>query len=414
MGNRLPTGTCKRSGNKPTTENETQLPDEEIDAADLVTRRGPESETTQLHYAAFNGDCDEIKRSLATENIDGKDADGRTPLMLAALNKQNKACMLLLREGAQVTVTDKHGESCFIFMLDAKMTNVASLALDRLHEKDSLEGKQTYDLKILEKGETNAETPYTRSPLQAVVDNTLLEVIDHPVFRKSIEIKWQKFARWAAKKDLLWNLLFVVLWSMLAVVKPHARGCYEFPLDLLRVLLWVMAILCTIWFIVQEYREYKESRKKRKNLTELLKCIRKSAEKYEEKVECKRNSWEGRPSNFYGYWNYYDWFVYFLLTVVVLTHLIDIGIASNELCHPRSNDTTQYEDDADHWENESLAGKIHLGWFAFTIIFVWFRLYKSIRAFTHLGPFILVVYIVLGDVGKFLILALMFYLPFSK
>ncbi|XP_077865912.1 uncharacterized protein LOC144353174 [Saccoglossus kowalevskii] len=129
MGNRLPTGTCKRSGNKPTTENETQLPDEEIDAADLVTRRGPESETTQLHYAAFNGDCDEIKRSLATENIDGKDADGRTPLMLAALNKQNKACMLLLREGAQVTVTDKHGESCFIFMLDAKMTNVVRIII---------------------------------------------------------------------------------------------------------------------------------------------------------------------------------------------------------------------------------------------------------------------------------------------
>lgn len=64
--------------------------------------------TTNIHFAAANGDIEELKRLLddAPENLEKTNIEGFTPLMYAIISNQRKAAELLVRYGADVDVLD--------------------------------------------------------------------------------------------------------------------------------------------------------------------------------------------------------------------------------------------------------------------------------------------------------------------
>jgi len=63
--------------------------------------------TTNIHFAAIEGNIDELKRLLEDpKNLEETNIDGFTPLMYAIISNQKKAAELLVRAGANVDVLD--------------------------------------------------------------------------------------------------------------------------------------------------------------------------------------------------------------------------------------------------------------------------------------------------------------------
>lgn len=64
---------------------------------------------TSLHYAARDGDLDEIGRLLPGEDVNAHDIEGWTPLHFAARYGHNEAVSLLLNRGAEVDALTEKG-----------------------------------------------------------------------------------------------------------------------------------------------------------------------------------------------------------------------------------------------------------------------------------------------------------------
>jgi ankyrin repeat protein len=67
---------------------------------------------TPLHYAAAEGDVDQVKDLLgAGSEVNVPDAQGWTPLHFAAQASSAAVAELLIQAGAEVDATDHHGNS---------------------------------------------------------------------------------------------------------------------------------------------------------------------------------------------------------------------------------------------------------------------------------------------------------------
>ncbi|GCC29704.1 hypothetical protein chiPu_0008146 [Chiloscyllium punctatum] len=87
--------------------------------------------------------------------------------------------------------------------------------------------------------------------------------------------------------------------------------------------------------------------------------------------------------------NLFDWMVYLLLFALIATHVVDL-VTQSEFIHVA-----------------------HIRLFAVTIIFLWLRLMKHVRAIRALGPFIVMLGKIIVDLLKFLFLYGEFYIPFA-
>jgi ankyrin repeat protein len=79
-----------------------------------------------LRQAATRGDLGELRSRLDTGvDIDSRDADGRTALMLATLNGRLGAVQLLLARGANREIADTSGVTPLAAALAAHQTAIA-------------------------------------------------------------------------------------------------------------------------------------------------------------------------------------------------------------------------------------------------------------------------------------------------
>jgi ankyrin repeat protein len=62
-----------------------------------------------LHYAANDGDLQQVQRLLATEDVNARDNEGWTPLHFAAQSGEPEVVALLLDAGAQVDALNDKG-----------------------------------------------------------------------------------------------------------------------------------------------------------------------------------------------------------------------------------------------------------------------------------------------------------------
>ncbi|XP_070556522.1 uncharacterized protein [Ptychodera flava] len=363
---------------------------------------------TAITCAAANDACDALTVLYQRgADIHQKDPKGRTPLMVAALGDRSETCKLLLSLGAKADLIDHNGEPCIVTML-SKMPAVAGAALNQFHRVDGANRAQYYDLHYLEPQKPGEEKMRTRMPMEVVVHYRQFDNIDHEVFRELLDVKWQRFGKRAAIIDFCIDLIYILLWTALAVIKPDGRGCYYFPGDVWRVILWALAISYTVFLIIQELMEYFVSKSEFNEWKEWKRSIIADDMKYchpkwpHEKIWLDRELEETnnvKASYFHDYWNIFDWCVYILLVFCVIFHLIDIGVVSDELCWPEDdvnatadgdlsakiNSGIRISEDEGDEDLESVASMIHIRLFAITIIFVWIRLLKPTRAFMTLG-----------------------------
>ncbi|KAJ8014259.1 hypothetical protein DPEC_G00038410 [Dallia pectoralis] len=378
--------------------------------ADIHAETEPDGQTP-LHYAAKNDSLGAIRLLLQNgADISARDYKKRTPLQLAANLDRSEAARTLMELGADAGVKDSDGQLCITAMID-KMTSVANLALNQFHMIDRMTRQQYYYLHLLEpEPPCKHNPPGTRpqenctseptSPLEFIVHQGKLDLIMHPVVLKLINVKWKLYGRTGAWILLLLNFLFIVSWTTVAISVSVIRNeePYVFPEDWWRVFVVVVALGLTVVEVGREVAEMIGSRTKLKSwqswyerrINNDLRCTHPMwpEEKHflEEQIRlirCMKGNYLQDP------WNIFDWLVYILLMAVFGVHVADIFLLSGTL--------RDYS----------------LRLFAVVIILLWLRLMKHVRAFRVMGPFIVMLGNIVGDVLCFLFLYAEIFIPYA-
>ncbi|XP_030011253.1 transient receptor potential channel pyrexia [Sphaeramia orbicularis] len=364
---------------------------------------------TPLHFAAKNDAVGSIRLLLkGGALINCTDYKQRTPLQLAANQERSDAAHILLELGADAGLKDSDGQLC-ITALIGRMSPVAQVALDQFHVTDRMTRNQYYYLNLLEpepeppgahlKGDAAVSEP--TSPLEVVVLQGKLDLIMTPVFLKLIQIKWKLFGRMGAWLLLILNFLFNVSWTTVAIsvsVRRDSPERYVLPQDWWRILLVLLALLLTLEEVIREVQDILRSRRK------LCLWQRWAELRVNDDLRCCHPMWPQenvflldqrkmidrmRGSYCRDVWNFFDWLVYCLLAVSFGVHLADVFRPSDSL-HTSA-----------------------LRLFSVTIIFLWLRLMKHVRAFRVMGPFIVMLGSIVGDVMCFLFLYVEIFIPYA-
>jgi uncharacterized membrane protein YhdT len=86
------------------------------------------------------------------------------------------------------------------------------------------------------------------SALEIAVQSQEFDIILHPVMKRLIDVKWQQFGRKGAVFNLCLNLLYAILWTILAVTSPTEGDQLYFPWsrNAWRLVISVIVCLMTI------------------------------------------------------------------------------------------------------------------------------------------------------------------------
>jgi hypothetical protein len=141
------------------------------------------------------------------------------------MNRSN-AAKLLIKEGAPAGVCDNMGNSALCLLIE-RIPEVALKAMDQFHSVDTINRKEFYFLNYLEGTKLTEQKTPARTPLEIAVQNERFDIIMHPVMQRLIAVKWQMYGKWGAILDLVVNLVYTILWTVLAVTLPrHGRDLY--------------------------------------------------------------------------------------------------------------------------------------------------------------------------------------------
>ncbi|XP_028279885.1 uncharacterized protein LOC114447691 [Parambassis ranga] len=407
---------------------------------------------TPLHFAAKNDAVGSIRLLLqAGASISSRDYKHRTPLQLSANLERREASQLLLELGADAGTKDSDGQLC-ITALIRHMSPVAQLALRQFHGRDKMTRQQFFYLNRLEPeshlpGYPGPVHNEPVSPLQVVVQEGKLDLIMNPVFLKLIQVKWNLYGRLGAWLLLILNFLFNVSWTTVAIsasIQRHSPDRYVLPQDWWRVLLVALALMLTLEEVLRELQDILRSRRKLRlwqqwaegRLHDDLRCshpmwsqercflLDQNQQIYRMRGSYSHDLWyhthtQSKPKHKPGsnrnpdnsnehhiesltpneVWltpassnpkmNVFDWLVYSLLMASISVHMVDVF-------HP-----------------SVLLHTISLRLFSITVIFLWLRLMKHVRAFRLMGPFIVMLGNIIGDVMRFLFLYLEIFIPYA-
>ena len=139
---------------------------------------------------------------------------------------RSKAAKLLINEGSPAGVYDNLGNSALCLLIE-KIPEVALKAMDQFHSVDTINRKEFYFLNYLEGTKLKEQKTPARTPLEIAVQNERFDIIMHPVMQRLIAVKWKMYGKRGAVWDLVLNLVYTILWTVLAVTLPkHGRDLY--------------------------------------------------------------------------------------------------------------------------------------------------------------------------------------------
>ncbi|KAL4232901.1 hypothetical protein ACF0H5_007588 [Mactra antiquata] len=389
--------------------------------ADKHARTDIENQTP-VHYAARNDAVDSLK-ALIKRKCEYKmvlDYKGRTPLHVAAQLDRSDTARLLLDLKAPAFLSDDEGQATMAWMIE-KMPPVVSISfnsaglglnkclkmrfvseaaegLQQFHVRDRPNRKQRFYLNLLCPDREKDPKFRRQMAMQVAVKHKQFHILTHSVFLSLIKIMWKQFARWRAVGGLIFNFLYIMLWTVYGVfIEYDVRHVYKLPEQWWRIVLLIASVGITVWQIIDEIREYRRSKA---NHEEWVKWRMKEIEadlKFchprwpEEKkfLDSEQDQLKKSHTKYLSdWWNWFDWFCYALLLSVIGTHVADIVHHTDAIA------------------------RAHIRLTAVVVIFLWLRLMKNIRAFATLGPFVVMVAAMLTDLIRFAFLYFEFYIPY--
>lgn len=239
-----------------------------------------------------------------------------------------------------------------------------------------------------------------KTALEVIVQHKQFDLIMHPVIQRLIAVKWNYFGKRGAWIQVITNLFFVMLWTVLGVTSPSKANEFFHPIEKKwwRIVLGILAVLMTLNFIRQEIMEYFASKREHRL------WVKWKEDELRNDLEFCHPRWPGErlylmqeidslhhqePSYLKDAWNFIDWLAYFMIVASISTLLV----------------AYLYDD--------QMALSIYMNILSGTLVVLWIRLMKYARAFTTLGPFVVMLGHVIYDVLKFGFLFFVFYIPYA-
>ena len=173
---------------------------------------------------------------------------------------RSETAKLLISLDVHAGVCDEHGISAMSLMV-SKMPPVAKEALDQFHSLDRANRKQYYYLNHLEPGKPGErEHILAKTPLQEAVRYKQMDLVMHPVFKRLIQVKWEHFGKTGSMIQVVVQLLYCLLWTVLGITLPRTSvsswSYYDPPGKYWwRIVLESLAVSITALFIWQEIAE---------------------------------------------------------------------------------------------------------------------------------------------------------------
>ena len=89
-----------------------------------------------------------------------------------------------------------------------------------------------------------------------IVQYNQLDLVMHPVFQRLLYVKWNLFGKWGSSLNVLLNLFYTLIWTVLGILIPRDRNYYS-PMseNWWRLVLELIGLLLTGYFIfnVRQY-----------------------------------------------------------------------------------------------------------------------------------------------------------------
>ena len=145
---------------------------------------------------------------------------------------RTKSARFLVELGTPTGVYDHNGEMT-LSLLILKMPEVAILALDQFRSEDMINRKEYIFLNYVEGPrifEDNPRRNKARSPLEVAIQYEQYSIVMHPVMQRLIRVKWEFFGKKGAQTDLIVNLVFAFVWTILGITLPLQAGQLYWPL----------------------------------------------------------------------------------------------------------------------------------------------------------------------------------------
>lgn len=275
------------------------------------------------------------------------------------------------------------------------------MALNQFYSTDRANRKQYFYLNYLEPPvPTCLSSGCAKTALEVIVQLKQFDLIMHPVIQRLIAVKWNYFGKRGAWWQVITNLFFVILWTVLGVTTPYKANELFDPIGKKwwRVVIGSLALLMTLNFIRQEVMEYFASKREHKL------WVKWREDELRGDLEFCHPRWPGErlylmqeidslrhqePSYLKDAWNFVDWLSYVLIVASIATLFIAYVF------------------------DDPMALSVHVNILSATLIVLWTRLMKYARAFTTLGPFVVMLGHVIYDVLKFGFLFFIFYIPYA-
>ncbi|XP_028408521.1 uncharacterized protein LOC114531074 [Dendronephthya gigantea] len=367
--------------------------------ADIDIKTSGEGQTP-IHFAAKNDAINSLQMLLGYgADIDGRDSKNRTPLQVSAEMNRSKAAKLLVAEGAPAGVYDNLGNSALSLLIE-KIPEVALDAMDQFHSVDTINRKEFYFLNYLESTKLKEEKTPARTPLEIAVQNERFDIIMHPVMQRLIGLKWQMYGKWGAILDLVINLVYAILWTVLAVTLPRIGQDLYWPLaeHSWRLVIGILLILFTIMEIrkqilntiktrneLKKWREWRAAELER----DLAYCHPRWPQEDQylrAEIKAVRNLSLISGSD---WWIYFDWAALVLILATIASHVTFF-----------------------HFSND-ISKEIHHYILIPLLLILWLRIFKYARPFEGAGPFVVIFGHVLGDIVKWAFLNSIIIIPFA-
>ncbi|EDO49167.1 predicted protein, partial [Nematostella vectensis] len=316
-----------------------------------------------------------IKRGAS---INQADRFGRTPLHVAAAVDYPDMVRFLVENGA-----------------DAKE------ALNQFYSYDRANRKQYFYLNYLEPVIPKCiNIGWPQTALEVVVLHKQFDLIMHPVYQRLLKVKWQSFGKRGAWFQAISSLIYVILWTVIGITKADKPSEYYQPISekWWRIGLYVFAVLMTFNEIRREISDILFSKKEHRlwmkwRETELQRDLKYCHPRWPgERIYLMQEIdflHQQEPSYFNDAWNVFDWLTYCMVMASLVTHGVSVLI--------------------DHM----MVHNAHINIMSATLICIWIRLLKTFRAFTALGPFVVMLGHLIYDILKFFFLFVVFYIPYA-
>ena len=315
---------------------------------------------------------------------------------------RSKAARYLVELGAPTGVYDHNGEMA-LSLLILKMPEVAIIALDQFRSEDMINRKEYYFINYVEGPRIFDKDPRenrARSPLEVAVQHEHYGIVMHPVMRRLINIKWEKFGKRGARNDLITNVIFAFVWTILGITMPmYADNLYS-PMEKCwwRLLIALAGIFLTglevfkqVLSLIYMNRAIWRWKLFRENALKNDKRFchpqwRDENEYLDKEIKIAR---EERLFSRQDSWIYMDWMALLLIVAGLTSHIVFLVVGS------------------------TFSRDVHLRIVAFLLVTLWIRLLKFARPFKDPGPFVASMSPMLKDFIKWSLLFCLLFIPYA-